>query len=138
MVTADLRKLRPAVPVGKPKRPQVRAERSLKEYAEKRDFGRTPEPVASGGSADGREFVVQKHAARRLHYDLRLELDEVLKSWAVTKGPSLTAGEKRLAVHTEDHPIEYLNFEGNIPKGEYGAGSMKGGRHVQGAPRIWH
>jgi bifunctional non-homologous end joining protein LigD len=98
--------------------------RSLKEYARKRDFARTPEPKPEAAAATTNEFVVQKHAARRLHYDLRLELDGVLKSWAVTRGPSLTLGEKRLAVRTEDHPIEYLNFEGNIPKGEYGGGSM--------------
>ena len=107
----------------------------LVEYARKRDFARTPEPKSEPPpypppqAGEGREgaagaFVVQKHAARRLHYDLRLELDGVLKSWAVTRGPSLTLGEKRLAVRTEDHPIEYLGFEGNIPKGEYGGGSM--------------
>jgi bifunctional non-homologous end joining protein LigD len=103
----------------------------LGEYARKRDFARTLEPkpapppsppLRREGAAGA--FVVQKHAARRLHYDLRLELDGVLKSWAVTRGPSLTLGEKRLAVRTEDHPIEYLDFEGNIPKGEYGGGSM--------------
>lgn len=98
--------------------------KQLSEYERKRDFARTPEPKPQGASAAVGEFCVQKHAARRLHYDLRLELDGVLKSWAVTKGPSLTVGEKRLAVRTEDHPIEYLDFEGNIPKGEYGGGSM--------------
>jgi bifunctional non-homologous end joining protein LigD len=98
--------------------------KALERYAQKRDFARTPEPGAALGASRGHEFVVQKHAARRLHYDLRLELDGVLKSWAVTRGPSLTFGEKRLAVRTEDHPVDYLEFEGNIPKGEYGGGSM--------------
>ncbi len=100
------------------------APRELEKYAQKRDFGRTPEPGVSGAGGGGHEFVVQMHAARRLHFDLRLELDGVLKSWAVTRGPSLTLGEKRLAVRTEDHPVDYLDFEGNIPKGEYGGGSM--------------
>ncbi len=105
------------------KRARARKDR-LGEYRRKRDFGRTPEPKPQVAHGDGRGFVVQKHAARRLHFDLRLELDGVLKSWAVTRGPSLTVGEKRLAVRTEDHPMQYLDFEGNIPKGEYGGGSM--------------
>ena len=85
------------MPVGKTKSTHVPGEKPLKEYAGKRDFARTPEPAGSAISGKGREFVVQKHAARRLHYDLRLEMDGALKSWAVTKGPSLTVGEKRWA-----------------------------------------
>jgi bifunctional non-homologous end joining protein LigD len=101
----------------------------LKDYAGKRDFSRTAEPKPQRAKkrpdkAAGLGFVVQKHAARRTHYDLRLELDGVLKSWAVTRGPSLAVGDKRLAVRTEDHPMQYLDFEGNIPKGEYGGGAM--------------
>jgi bifunctional non-homologous end joining protein LigD len=88
------------VPVRKGKRTQDRAVKPLEAYAAKRDFSRTSEPSASGSKEDGREFVVQKHAARRMHYDLRLEMDGVLKSWAVTKGPSLTVGDKRLAPRT--------------------------------------
>jgi bifunctional non-homologous end joining protein LigD len=99
----------------------------LREYRRKRDPARTPEPFEPepAGGAEGRpRFVVQRHSATSLHYDLRLERDGVLESWAVPKGLPLTPGARRLAVHTEDHPLTYLDFEGVIPKGEYGAGTM--------------
>jgi DNA ligase D-like protein (predicted 3'-phosphoesterase) len=100
---------------------------SLDEYYRKRDFSRTPEPHGERNPSDrdGKIYVIQKHAASHLHYDLRLEKDGVLKSWAIPKEPPTTKGIKRLAVQTEDHPIEYANFEGVIPEGEYGAGTVE-------------
>jgi len=97
----------------------------LTEYRRKRDFARTREPKGGGRKRSPRlAYVIQKHAASRTHFDLRLELDGVMKSWAVPKGPSLDPSVKRLAIHVEDHPIEYNRFEGTIPKGEYGGGTV--------------
>src|SRR5690554_2480127 len=106
----------------------ARAPELLKDYRRKRDFAKTAEP--SGQAAKKRVgeaapiFVVQKHDATRLHFDFRIELDGVLKSWAVTRGPSLDPADKRLAVRVEDHPLDYATFEGTIPKGQYGGGTV--------------
>ncbi len=97
---------------------------ALKTYRIKRKFDVTSEPRGKVARGRGNQYVIQKHAAHRLHYDFRLELDGVMKSWAVTRGPSLVPGEKRLAVHVEDHPVEYNRFEGTIPKGQYGGGTV--------------
>ncbi len=101
--------------------------RALSPYRAKRDFSKTSEPSGELRVAPSPRlrFVVQKHAARRLHYDLRLELDGVFKSWAVTRGPSVDPAEKRLAVEVEDHPLDYGDFEGTIPRGEYGGGTVQ-------------
>jgi bifunctional non-homologous end joining protein LigD len=102
------------------------AKKNLAKYRAKRDFDKTPEPAGKGTirAAEYPRFVIQKHAATRLHYDLRLEHDGTFKSWAVTRGPSLDPRDKRLAVEVEDHPLEYGDFEGTIPKGEYGGGTV--------------
>jgi bifunctional non-homologous end joining protein LigD len=103
------------------------ARNKLSAYHSKRDFNRTREPVGSvaRGNGNALRYVIQKHAARRLHYDLRLELDGVFKSWAVTRGPSLNPADKRLAVEVEDHPLDYGDFEGTIPAGQYGGGTVQ-------------
>src|SRR5689334_24233963 len=102
------------------------ANNRLAEYSAKRSFNATPEPAPApvGKRIGPLLFVIQQHAARRMHYDLRLECDGVLKSWAVPKGPSLDPADKRLAVETEDHPYDYASFEGVIPPGQYGAGEV--------------
>lgn len=100
-------------------------ENRLKKYEEKRDFRKTTEPKKHGNTSyDQPMFVIQKHDSQNLHYDFRLEIDGVLRSWVIPKGPSTDPSEKRLAIETEDHPISYADFEGIIPEGEYGAGEV--------------
>ncbi|MFA6119033.1 MAG: DNA polymerase ligase N-terminal domain-containing protein [Parachlamydiales bacterium] len=98
---------------------------SLEKYKKRRDFKKTKEPGPKTGKTDGKIFVLQKHSATHLHFDFRIQIGKVLKSWAVPKGLPKTSNVKRLAILTEDHPLEYANFEGTIPEGEYGAGFVE-------------
>src|ERR1041385_4126295 len=103
------------------------ASAKLAKYRSKRGFARTAEPRGEVRAEPGQRFVIQQHAARRMHYDFRLELEGALLSWSVPRGPSLSPRDRRLAVRTEDHPLDYADFEGVIPQGEYGGGAGVGG-----------
>ncbi len=114
--------------IGVPNTTMATNKKKLTKYQSKRDFTRTTEPIGKKSAIKKKNnnpiFVIQKHAASHLHYDFRLEIDDVLVSWAIPKGPSTKIGEKRLAIMTEDHPLSYADFEGTIPQGEYGGGTV--------------